>query len=741
MGILDRFRSVQLEDIAEARQAYLEIAAASGQRSRELSEGLLSEAVLRLPPGTGFLNDRLRLDYGSVNGSEVCIGYFHVKAAKLRGILKDSGLGNVTLSGFNWAGARFEVSGPLQVSTLLSDWSKTWLKDPGPEASSDSIRELRRLIKTQAPAAEGAPEPAKAIHAVRIFDDAAFSVDFGSAPLAAFTELLQCLDRAGAFEIRISAERRREEIFQDEVVDLLQQRHTADLEARRQRDLTGEFRGWFAAAAEGLAARAREADPEALAGVREEIEAQVAEIDDRILCTLEREGETTLHLRFSSDGWLDVVPDIRKLVQGWTAPEAWRITAFQPPQPWQSLKITAPLRFGTSAEIDLHKVRATLTPRPCDVDVALQFEDFGRFTTEGLQMAARKLLFEVLGEEACLSAVGTVTAQMVREDPGDSVPLSELEPAFGRCIAEVRGRLDEFGRASGRARVDMNLALVLDRLTEFEQVQKDYAAVRRQHPDTEEIDLGLVFWADDEDQEQALENTFCDFQLCTQDALSLRGSGYLVSLGACEDEIPVENFRDWLQSRLTPALDAGALVVEIRPQLGWEAIGAADEMAKELMNAGDYARAARILRPATACHLELTEGRMHSKLGLCYFDIKDYPKAIDTLGQALDLLDDEETCFKGESYTNMGACLDLSGQVATALPYFLRGLEFDPGIATRHYNIGQAYAKLGKTEEACRHLADALDLDPAIIDMIRDDADLEALRETPEFKAMIDGRD
>ena len=737
MGILDRFRSVQLEDIAEARQAYLEIAASSAQSSRERSEGLLSEAVLRLPPDTGFLQDRLRLDYGSIDGREVCIGYFHTKAAKLRGILKDSGLGNVTLSGFDWAGARFEVSGPLQVSTLLSDWSKTWLKDPGPEASSDSIRALRRLIKTQGPAAEDAPEAAGAIHAVRVFGDVAFSVDFGSAPLAAFIELLQCLDRAGAFEIRISAERRREEIFQDEVVDLLQQRHAADLEARSRRDLPDEFRTWFAAAAEGLAARAREAGPEALAQVREEIEAQVAEIDDRILCTLEREGETALHLQFSSDGWLDVVPDIRKLVEGWATPEAWRVTAFRPPRPWDSVAAVAPLRFGTSAEIDLHGVRATLTPRPCDVDVALQFEDFGRFTTEGLQIAARRLLFEVLGEEACLSAMGSVTAQMVREEQGDSVPLAELEPAFRRCVAEVRGRLGELGRAGGQARVDMNLALILDRLTEFQQVQKDYAAVRRQHPDAEEIDLGLVFWADDEDQEQVLEDAFGDFRLCTQEALSLRGSGYLVSLGACDDEVPVESFRDWLQSRLTPALDAGALLVDIRPQLGWEAIAAADKMAKELMNAGDYARAARILRPATACHVELTEGRMHSKLGLCYFDTKDYPEAIDTLGEALDLLDDEETCFKGESYTNMGACLDLSGQVATALPYYLEGLEFDPGIATRHYNIGQAYAKLGKTEEARRHLADALDLDPSIIEMIRDDADLGAFRETPEFEAMI----
>lgn len=742
MGILDRFRSVQLDDIAEARQAYLEIAAASAQRSRDASEGFLSEAILRLPAGSGFVLDCLRLDYAATSGREVCIGYFHTRAAKLGGILKDGRFGTVSVSGFDWAGTRFEVSGPVQVSAPLSDWAKVWMKDPGPEASAASIRELRGLIKDQDPGSAGlGPEPADAIHAVRVFDEASFAVDFGSAPLAAFTELLESLDRAGAFEIRVSVERQREEIFHDDVVDILEQRHRADLEERSRRDLPGEFRAWFASSAEAMAAEAREDDPEALAKVRKEIEAQLAEIDDRIVCTLDLEDPAALHLRFGSDGWLDVVPEIRKLTDGWTAPAGWRISAFQPPQPWQSVKVAAPLRFGASAEIDPEKVRATVTPRPCDVDVALQIEDFGRFTSEGLQTAARQLLFEVLGEEAYLSAVGSVTAHMAREDGSAGVALAELPSAFDRSVAETRRRMDELEPIQGQARIDMNLALVLDRLTEFQQVQADYAAVRRQHPDTEEIDLGLVFWVDDEAQERALEAAFGDFELCTQDALSLRGSGSLVSLGACDDEIPVENFRGWLEIRLMPALNAGALLVDLRPQLGWEAIAAADEMAKVLMNAGDYGRAARILRPATLCHLALTEGRMHSKLGLCHFDTKDYPEAIDTLGQALDLLDDEETCFKGESYTNMGACLDILGQVETALPYYLEALEFDSQIATRHYNIGQAYAKLGKAEAACRALATALDLDASIIDMIREDSDLEAFRETPEFKAMIDGRD
>ena len=539
MGILDRFRSVELDDIAAARASYLEIAEASTRRSRESSEALEAETVLRLPPGSGFLHDLLRLDYGSTNGREACIGYVHTRPVKLRGILKDRSFGNVSLSGFDWAGARFEVTGPLQAAAALSDWARTWLKDPGPEGSSASIRELRRLVKARhAAAAEGAPEPAGAIHAVRIFDDASFAVDFGSAPLAAFTGLLESLDRAGAFEIRIGAERKRHEIFQDEVADLLGRIHAADLEARRGRDLPGEFRAWFAAAAEGLAARCRTADPDARTQVREDIEARVAEIDDRIICMLERDGEDALHLRFGSDGWIDLVSEIRGLVAGWTPPEGWRIGAFQPPRPWTDVTALAPLRFGARVEIDLRRVRATLTPRSCDVEVELEFEEFGRFTAEGLRAAAREILFEILGEETYLSAVGGVTVRMQRDDPGDSVPLSELAPAFDRCVAEVRRRLEALDAAGGRARVDMNLALLLDRLTAFQQVQKDYAAIARQHADAGEIDLALVFWIDGEAQERLLEDAFEDVQFCIEGSLSLRGAGHLLSAGACDGGRP-----------------------------------------------------------------------------------------------------------------------------------------------------------------------------------------------------------
>jgi len=66
-------------------------------------------------------------------------------------------------------------------------------------------------------------------------------------------------------------------------------------------------------------------------------------------------------------------------------------------------------------------------------------------------------------------------------------------------------------------------------------------------------------------------------------------------------------------------------------------------------------------------------------------------------------------------------------------------LKSEPDDYIAHYNIACAYARLGKKELALEHLRKSVECGFSDLEKIKDDPDLESLRETEEFKRIVSG--
>jgi tetratricopeptide (TPR) repeat protein len=66
-------------------------------------------------------------------------------------------------------------------------------------------------------------------------------------------------------------------------------------------------------------------------------------------------------------------------------------------------------------------------------------------------------------------------------------------------------------------------------------------------------------------------------------------------------------------------------------------------------------------------------------------------------------------------------------------------LEGEPGYATVYYNVACCESLNGETEAALAHLRRAVELSPSTRGFARDDTDLDALRERPEFAEIMSG--
>lgn len=68
---------------------------------------------------------------------------------------------------------------------------------------------------------------------------------------------------------------------------------------------------------------------------------------------------------------------------------------------------------------------------------------------------------------------------------------------------------------------------------------------------------------------------------------------------------------------------------------------------------------------------------------------------------------------------------------------FKKAIEIMPGHVDSYYNLACVCAMRGEKEKGITHLKKAISLNRAVIDWARADADLQALRGTPEFEMLI----
>jgi tetratricopeptide (TPR) repeat protein len=123
-----------------------------------------------------------------------------------------------------------------------------------------------------------------------------------------------------------------------------------------------------------------------------------------------------------------------------------------------------------------------------------------------------------------------------------------------------------------------------------------------------------------------------------------------------------------------------------------------------------------ILAPAvllTSCNKKISLVRIddalmaeeHIKLGMIYFQDKEFPEAKKQFLLALD-----QDKKNSDAWFGLGLCDNIQGDYKDAVKDFKTALELKPGFAEAHNNLADAYLKLGDIESAEKEVKEAIRL-------------------------------
>lgn len=123
----------------------------------------------------------------------------------------------------------------------------------------------------------------------------------------------------------------------------------------------------------------------------------------------------------------------------------------------------------------------------------------------------------------------------------------------------------------------------------------------------------------------------------------------------------------------------------------------------------------------------------YNNLGVAYANgRKDFAKATEYYHQAITL-----NPKYGTAYQNLGEAQFLSGKLDEATASYQKCLELDPQSAQANYGLAAVYAAQKKNTEAIQRLGIALQRDPNLAQMAKQDPHFEDLRKEPGFDKLL----
>ncbi len=133
-----------------------------------------------------------------------------------------------------------------------------------------------------------------------------------------------------------------------------------------------------------------------------------------------------------------------------------------------------------------------------------------------------------------------------------------------------------------------------------------------------------------------------------------------------------------------------------------------------------------------AMKLDPTWGRPRNDIAILYREDGQLSLALDQVLLALDM--DPRGAV---THYNYGVILDLSGRHNEARAQYQLVIELDANLPEPHYNLACSYARTGDLHTALPHLNRAIRLQELFRDESKEDPDFDAIRDEPEFIALL----
>ncbi len=756
-----------LDQIEDVRQGYLQRFDTANAEKRDEYDKSSPEFLIQVPGKSKLLGSLFRFDVAGMLDGNVKISDTHGNASDLSFTMEGLSGTPIIFRAFAWNCAIFRTPGLMMPQFEIESWFERWIG--AEEVTAQTPSSIQDMSAWFDGGAESSAEHRGFIHGVSRSADDEIVVDFGTASLSAFDELLLILESAGAPEMEIDAG--IDVPLFDEVVAILQRDSFGGTAADdgeeapapepepeaaprpepapNQPKIEGaeSFFAWFAENGVRLAALAdrgagesdgadETAEPaeEGKAELEREISAELAKVDDGLACEILPGEQRRFALVFSPKRQAALVPIAIGLAE--QAPDLtdWEFRAFRAPRPLgQPLEVWIPADGSVgdkmeSLQVDPQAVQVSLKPKVCRLDFVLYFGDLASGAESRIGHAAPQLLEAALGERGFIEGVAGVSVGGEPDDAEESFTLDQASSQFAKHSAGLRMAFRKLTEGTAETAVASCLELLEEDLQALEKTLAEFGPY-------EPIKISLSFWGDSRDQKASLEDAFPDFEIWASPAISLVGQGFeFEAEGAC----PVSggDLGKWLAERALALFDEGLILMRLAEQeiapLGMEQL--IDSRASALMSEGQWADAATMLRALLARIGEAEEGRIHAKAGLCYLRAGHAQPAIPLLQAALDMITD--TSLMGQVHNYLGIALQEVGDIEDAYLQFQKSVALDPSIGARHYNLGQYYALLGDPEQASKHLREAIERDPNMLTLLLEDEDLEPFRKTSWFKKL-----
>lgn len=129
---------------------------------------------------------------------------------------------------------------------------------------------------------------------------------------------------------------------------------------------------------------------------------------------------------------------------------------------------------------------------------------------------------------------------------------------------------------------------------------------------------------------------------------------------------------------------------------------------------------------------------VHSDAHACFLlgeslrELRRYREALFPLRRAATLKPKQSN-----TWLALGWCYKRSGQIEQAAAALEQAIRITPDEAILHYNLACYYSLLRKPLAALRRLKHAIALEPAMKDLVADEADFAPLRRDPAFELLL----
>lgn len=455
-----------------------------------------------------------------------------------------------------------------------------------------------------------------------------------------------------------------------------------------------------------------------------EISPRLTQVQDGLIFEV-GPGTTKKHgLILSAGGVSELIPAVRHLSEALHEVPDWDVIAFKPARAVDPSSQQIVMTSDGEKRVTPSEILVSLHPGLTNVGTRLYFNGYKEEDYQAWGQIGFNFLDCCLGEYVVMESVGEISFHSREEAPSDAFPVSSLKSKFDEAVSTVRSRYTELAQTDQRSRLEQSLSLIAQ---DVETLNESIEGSSE-----EELSINVSFWADNAEAAVALQNVFGNFDVSSTPKLSAVGSGFDVALSGVVQRKGF-SLREWLTQTVGGVKEFVVLtdVHEPEPVNPMLALYAA----ARLIQSKRFDEAIKILKSALRGVGEHEDGQLHSLLGIAYLEAGKNHEAAEILEKALALAQDDEA--RGEILTNKGSALQRSGNPDEAFVCFEEALKLDEGSSTRQYNVGQALAQKGRVDEACAHLGRALKANPDLMEHMLSDLDLKQIRETDQFKAMI----